>query len=140
MGYYFQVFNLSLSESLESVKAQLISIDPNEVNALLPLPLHIRHKDWRTVETSINPGASEGFDIATGPGRDTEPQPIKIPCIMDGDRGIVNAAPIPNARYKIRIRVSAKHCPKQDLDLEVWVENNFLRCETRQIFAMEEPL
>jgi hypothetical protein len=79
MGYYFLVTNLSVSESLQSVSAHLIAIDPNEVKSVLPLPLHIRHKDWRTVATDISPGASEGFAIATGPGRDTTPQRLVIP-------------------------------------------------------------
>ena len=136
MGYYFQVSNLSASESLESVKAQLVSMEPDEAK-ILPLPLHIRHKDWRTVETSINPGSSEHFDIATGPDHNTTSQGMVIPCIVDGDRGIVNVASIPNARYRLKIRVSARNCPPQDLSLELWVENNFLRCEPRQIFAIE---
>jgi len=135
MGYYFQVFNLSDAESLESVSAHLVSMEPDELK-ILPLPLHIRHKDWRTVEASINPGSSGGFDIATGPDHDTTAQGMVIPCITDGDRGIVNVARIPNARYRLKIRVTAKDCPPQDLDLELWVENNFLRCVPRQIFAM----
>ncbi len=138
MGYYFQVFNLSDADSLESVSARLVSIEPDEVK-ILPLPLHIRHKDWRTVETSISPGSSEGFDIATGPDHDVTAQGMVIPCIINGDRGIVNVARIPNTRYHIRIRVTAKNCPPQDLDLELWVENNFLRCVPRQIFAMGAP-
>jgi hypothetical protein len=44
---------------------------------------------------------------------------------------------LPNARYRLKIRVTARNCPPQDLDLELWVEDNFLRCVPRQIFAME---
>ena len=137
MGYYFQVTNLSDAESLESVKAQLISIDPDEVK-VLPLPLHIRHKDWRTIEASINPGSSEGFDIVTGPDHNTTSQGVVIPCIVEGDRGFVNVARIPNARYRLRIMITARNCPPEFLNLELWVENNFLRCVPREIFAMTE--
>ena len=125
------------AESLESVKAKLLSIDPDEVK-VLPLPLHIRHRDWHTTETSINPGSSEGFDIVTGPDHNTTSQGIMIPCIVEGDRGFVNVAKIPSARYRLRIIITARHCPPEYLNVEVWVEDNFLRCVPREIFAKAE--
>ena len=130
-GWYFEVLNMCAAESLQSVSAKLISLEPDEIR-ILPLPLHIRHKDWQTVETSINPGSSEQFDIATGPDHNVTSQSrIVIPCIIGGDRGYVNAAPIPAARYRLTIRVTAKNCRPQDLSVDLWIEDNFLRCEAR---------
>lgn len=132
-GYYFQVTNVSESETLESVKAQLVSIEPDEVK-ILPLPLHLRHMDYQTVETLLNPKSAVGFDIATGPDHNQKSQQtILLPCVVGGDRGWTNSVPIPPGRYRIRVIVTAKNCPAEDAELDLWVENNFLRCLARRI-------
>ncbi len=136
-GWYFEVSNTSAAQVLESVRAQLISLEPDEIG-ILPLPLHIRHKDWQTAEVSINPGSSEQFDIATGPDHNVTSQSrIEIPCIVGGDRGYVNAARIPAARYRLTIRVTAKTCRPQHVSFDLWIEDNFLRCIEHQASAQE---
>ena len=129
-GWYFEVFNPSVSESLECVRAELISIEPNSVG-ILPFPLHIRHLSYCIAETFINPGCSRGFDLATGPDHNAVAQPvIVIPGIIGGDRGYVsNGVPLPYGRYRLNVRVSARNCPLRDIPFNLWVEDNFLRCE-----------
>jgi hypothetical protein len=135
MGYYFEVFNPSAIESLESLRAQLVAIDPPEISNL-PIPLHIRHKLYATNETEISvaPRGVAEFDIATGPDHnDNSQRQVLVPCVVAGDRGVVKAAPISNARHRLTIRVMARNYSK-DLGLEVWVEDGFLRCEPLQAF------
>ena len=103
VGYYFEVGNSSATESLESLGAQLIALDPPAIGTpagTLPVPLHIRHKLYATNETEISVPLNgvAAFDIAT--------------------------------------RVTAKTCFK-DFGLDVWVEDNLLRCEPRQTYIME---
>ncbi len=130
-GYYFEVHNLSTSDSLESVEAQLLSVQPEMVR-ITPFPLHIRHKDYRTVSTSINPGSYEAFDIATGPDHNSVSQPfIVLPGIIGGDRGYSNGVSIPYGRYLLKVRISATNCPPCDVAFNLWVEHDFLMCEAR---------
>src|SRR5579859_360287 len=89
-GWYFEVFNPSVSESLECVRAELVSIEPmpNAMHGILPFPLHIRHLNYCVAETFINPRCSRRFDLATGPDHNIDPQRvIVIPGIIGGDRG-----------------------------------------------------
>ena len=137
-GYYFEVFNPSVSESLECVRAELISVEPepSSLNGILPFPLHIRHLNYCIAETFINPRCSRRFDFATGPDHNTAPQRlIIIPGIIGGDRGyIANGVQVPFDRYRLRIRVSARHCASKDLSYDLWVdEHDFLRCVEHQI-------
>jgi hypothetical protein len=139
-GYYFQVTNLSESETLESVRAQIMSIEPNEVKTLtFPLPMHIRDLDYKTAETSLNPKAIIGFDIATGPDRGVSSQKqLLIPCVAGGDRGWTPAVPIPTAgHYRMKVIVSANNCPAEDTELDIWIENDLLRCVSRRISGVE---
>jgi hypothetical protein len=127
-GYYFTVYNLSDSKPLESVKAELVEMTPDAIG-ILPAPLHVRHKDYCTSEISINPGASNQFDLATGPDHNPSAQSVMIiPYVMGGDRGYTMGKQVPNDRYRLRVRVSAKNCISQDVHFEVWIEDNFLRC------------
>lgn len=138
-GYYFQVTNLSESDTLESVKAHIISIEPNEIKTLtLPLTMHIKDMDYETAETFLHPKAIVGFDIATGPDHNiNSQQPILIPCIVAGDRGITKSVEIPHGRYRVRVMVSAKNCTREDAEFDLWIENNFLRCAARRISGEE---
>lgn len=141
-GYYFEVFNPSVSESLECVRAELMSMErePSSMYGILPFPLHIRHLNYCIAETFINPGCSRRFDLATGPDRKDSPQRvIKIPGIIAGDRGHVeNGVPIPFDRYRLTVRISARHCPPADVRYDLWVdEHDFLRCVQLQVFASE---
>lgn len=138
VGYYFEVVNPSEDESLESVKAELVSIDTREINNL-PIPLHIRHKLYSTSETevSIAPGGVAGFDIVTGPDNNPRSQQqVLVPCVMGGARGIVSSVPISGARCRMAVRVMAKNCPFQEVSFDVWVEERFLRCEPCSMFVM----
>lgn len=128
-GWYFEVFNPSSSETLEYVRAELISMDPPEIG-VLPFALHIRNVNYCIPETFINPRCSRGFDLATGPDHNTNPQRvIVIPCVMGGDRGYVgNGASIPYGRYRLDVRVSARNCHPVDASFDVWVEDDLLRC------------
>jgi hypothetical protein len=141
-GLYFEVFNPSLSESLECVRVELISIEkqPTSMNGLLPFPLHIRHLNYCIAETFINPGCTRGFDFATGPDHNANPQRvIVIPCIMGGDRGFErNGIPVPYDSYCLRIRVSARHCRSMDISIDICVEDELLRCVKHQISVVEE--
>jgi len=139
MGYYFEVSNPSETESLESVSAQLVAIEPPDIGNL-PIPLHIRHKPYasRETEISIAPNGSAGFDIATGPDHNENSQrQVIIPCVVAGDRGITMGFPISGARHRMTIRVMARNYFK-NMEMEVWVEDNFLRCDPRQTYVMEE--
>lgn len=138
-GYYFEVHNPSKTESLESVGAQLISIDPKSI-VNLPIPLHIRHKLYATSETQITipPDGIAGFDIVTGPDHNEHSQSfVLVPCVVGGDRGITNSFQIPKCRHRLVIRVTSKSYVSY-LECEVWVEDNFLRCEPRDTYIMEE--
>jgi hypothetical protein len=127
-GYFFGVTNLSEAESLESLRAELISMEP-DVIGILPFPLHIRNLDYQTSETSVNPGLTMQFDLATGPDHNAISQAvIMIPGIISGDRGSRNAVPIEYGRYRMTVRVGAMNCPPQDIVFELWIEDNFLRC------------
>lgn len=141
LGYYFEVSNPSDTGSLESVRAQLIAIEPADVSNL-PIPLHIRHKLYSTSETeiSIGPRGVVGFDIATGPdhGEICQKQ-VLIPCVVGGDKGVIMCAQIPHTRHHLTIRVTARNYYR-DIELDVWVEDNFLRCEPRQTYVMEHHL
>jgi hypothetical protein len=129
-GWYFEVFNPSVSESLECVRSELISIEPSVIG-VLPFPLHIRHLNYCIAETFINPGCSRGFDLATGPDHNAVAQRvIVVPGIIGGDRGYAtNGVPIPYDRYRIKVRVSARNCSKQEIPFALWVEDDLLRCE-----------
>jgi hypothetical protein len=138
MGYYFEVFNPSTTGSVESVVAQLVAIDPPDVNNL-PMPLHVRNKLYATNEITISipPNGVAGFDIVTGPDHNENSQKqVLIPCVVGGDRGIKKAVPISNARHRLTIRIMSQNHFK-DLNLEVWVEGNFLRCEPCQTYVIE---
>ena len=138
-GYYVEVINSSKTEPLESVKAQLVQIDPPSIGNL-PIPLHIRHKPYSPNDTQIliGPDSKEGFDVATGPDHNEHSQKrVLIPCVVAGDRGVTKAFPISEARHRLTIRVLSKNYSR-DLILEVWAEDNFLRCEPRQTYVMGE--
>jgi hypothetical protein len=138
MGYWFDVLNPSETESLESVRAQLVAIEPPDVGNL-PIPLHIRHKSYASNETEISvpPNGVAGFDIATGPDHNENSQKqAVIPCVMAGDRGVVKSVPISDNRHRLTIRVTTTRHFK-DIEFEVWVGDNFLRCEPVQTFVME---
>lgn len=130
IGWYFEVFNPSVSESLECVRAELVSIEPSVIR-ILPFPLHIRHLNYCIAETTINPRCSRGFDLATGPDHNAVAQPvIVIPGIIGGDRGYeTNGVPVKYDRYRLKVTVSARNCPPQDILLNLWVEDDFLDCE-----------
>jgi hypothetical protein len=132
-GYYCEVSNPSISESLECVRAELLSMEPEppSMYGILPFPLHIRHLTYCVAETFINPTCSRRFDLATGPNRQDSPQRVIIvPGIIAGDRGhIANGVPVPFDRYRLTVRISARHCPPMDVRYDLWVdEHNFLRC------------
>jgi hypothetical protein len=127
-GYYFTVGNGSTLESLESVRAELVGMQPDEIG-VLPAPLHIRHKDYRTVETHIGPGGHAQFDLVTGPDHNSSSQEaLVIPLVMGGDRGYDCGRQVPYGRYKLSVRISAKNCVPADATFQIWVENDFLRC------------
>jgi hypothetical protein len=145
-GYYFEVSNPSVSESLECVRAELVSIDPEPsgMQGILPFPLHIRHLNYCIAETFINPRTSRRFDLATGPtGGDASQRNIIIPGIIGGDRGYqVNGIPIPfpSGRYLIEIVISARHSPPVAIAYELWIdEGQFLRCAEPRTFVVAEP-
>ena len=60
IGYFFSVSNISESETVELVKAELIGIEPDEVK-ILPLPLHIRHADYETLEMSVHASTTGSY-------------------------------------------------------------------------------
>lgn len=135
VGYYFEVFNPSKNESLESVKAHLISIDSREINNL-PVPLHIRHKLYETTETEVSLAAGDtvGFDLVTGPYNNLGT--VVVPHVVAGATGVTKCSPISGNKCRLTVRVFAKDCPPQDVSFEVWVEDKFLRCEPCQIYVM----
>lgn len=139
-GYYFDVFNCSATESLESVKAELILMEPDLIG-ILPTPLHLRHKDYLVTEAYINPGSFQQFDLATGPDHNSSPQDcIIVPQVIGGDRGYTYGHRLPSGRYRLTVRVSSKNCPFQDVIFEIWIEDNFLRCEIRGPNQPHQPV
>jgi hypothetical protein len=115
-------------------------MEPDEIKTF-PLPLHIRNKDYQISETSVASGETVGFDIATGPDHNSNSQgQVLIPCVIVGDRGTVKSATISGRRCHLAVRVYAKNCPPKDVEFDLWVENNFLRCEPSGTFAMAELL
>lgn len=137
-GHYFEVFNPSVGQSLECVRAELVSIEPRVID-ILPFPLHIRHLPYCTTETFINPQCSREFDLATGPSHHEGSQAvIMIPGIIGGDRGWTNGVPIPFGVYRLGVRVSARNCKPIDLSFEISVdEDKFLRCSECRPSASE---
>jgi hypothetical protein len=131
-GYYFEVVNPSVSESLECVRAEVVACDPEppSMYGILPFPLHIRHLTYCVTETFIHSGCSRRFDLATGPDHNvSQQQVIIIPGILGGDRGHTLGVPVPFDRYHLTIRISARHCPSVDVTYDLWVdEHDFLRC------------
>ena len=132
IGYFVELFNPSISESMECVRAELISMEPDSTDGLIPFPLHIRHMNYCVAETFINPGCSQKFDLATGPDQSNVSQRvIVIPGIIGGDRGYSNnGVQIPfGPRYHLRVRFSARHCSSIEIGYQLWVdEQGLLRC------------
>lgn len=138
MGYYFEVFNPSDSRSLRDVGAELVAIDPPDIGNL-PVPLHIRHKNYTPHVTEVNlaPLGTAGFDLATGPDHNNGSQrQVLIPCVMAGANGVVPAAQISRARHHLTIRVKAEHYSR-DIEFDIWVEDGFLRCVPCQSYVLE---
>jgi hypothetical protein len=135
IGYFLEIVNPSVSESLECVRVELISMEPDSTDGIIPFPLHIRHLNYCIAETFVNPGCSRKFDLATGPDNsDTAQRLIVIPGIIGGDRGYAsNGVPIPfGPRYYLRLRISARHCPSVEISYQLWVDDHgLLRCEDR---------
>ena len=136
-GYYFQISNISSTESIEHVRAELTAIEPEppSLNGFLPFALHIRHLNYCVAETFMNAGCSRAFDLATGPDHNTvSQQTIIIPGIIGGDRGYTAyGIPIPFGRYHMTVRISAQHCAPIDREFDLWTDDdNFLRCVERQ--------
>lgn len=133
-GWYFEVFNPSVSESLECVRAELIAIEPNKIG-ILPFPLHIRSLSYCIPDICINPRSHRGFDLATGPDHNSTPQSvIVIPGIIGGDRGYsANGCQLPYGEYRLLVRINARHCSPQDVRFRIWVEDDLLRCERERV-------
>jgi hypothetical protein len=147
-GWYFEVFNPSVSESLECVRGELISMEPepDSMYGILPFPLHIRHLNYCIAETVINPRCYRRFDLATGPAHNADPQRvIVIPGIIGGDRGYVtNGIQIPFGRYRLHVLISARNRSSVPVSYDLWVEEQeqdlpFLRCVEVRPSVTEGP-
>jgi hypothetical protein len=101
--------------------------------------MHIRDMDYQTLETSLNPRAIIGFDIATGPDRDVNSQnSLLILCVVAGDRGVSKSVSLPTKhRYRMKVTVSANSCPAENAEFEVWIEKNLIMCVTRTVSGVE---
>lgn len=123
--YYFEIFNLSEAQTLEQVRVELISMQP-DVIGYLPVPLHIKHDDYESREFSINPGSGRFIDLVTGPvgGDPRSQQAMIIAHTVNKDR-----TTIPHGRYKLTVRVSAKDSAPVIAVLEAWIsEDGNLKC------------
>jgi hypothetical protein len=121
--YYFDIFNSSEIEAIENVRVEIESITPDALgypNA----PLHIRNDSYNTREFSINAGSVRQIDLITGPVNAPNSQKVILIAHTVKD----HQAPLPDGRYVITVRVSAKNAPPETATFETWVEDNELQC------------
>jgi hypothetical protein len=126
--YYFDIFNCSEVEPLENVRAEVAEIVPDAIgypNA----PLHIRNEDYNTTEISINPGSARQIDLITGPVNAPRSQQVMIVAhTLNAYRNT-----IPNARYRITVRVSARNAPPAMATFGTWIEHGELQCVVAEV-------
>jgi hypothetical protein len=123
-GYHFDIFNSSASESLENVRAEIVAIEPSLQYLPLPVPMKIKHDDYDTREFSINPLSIRQIDLLTGPvnnPRSHQPMVI-VHTVKDA------LTPVPDQKYRITVRISAKNTPPVTAVFETWIENRELMC------------
>jgi hypothetical protein len=124
-GYYFDVLNLSESESIENARAELVSLQPAAEYLPLPVPLKIKHDDYETREFSIHPRSIRQIDLITGPVDDPKSQKeMIITHTVNADR-----VPVPYGKYRLTVSVGAKNIPPATAVFEAWIdERRELRC------------
>jgi hypothetical protein len=121
--YYFEVFNLSEAQSLEGVRVELVSMQPDRIG-YLPVPLHIKHDSYENREFSVNPKSGRQIDLITGPTSHDRSQKVMVVAhTVNADR-----MAIPNETYHLTVRVSAKDIPPAFASFQAWVEGDELRC------------
>jgi hypothetical protein len=121
--YYFDIRNLSESESLEGVRVEVAEMIPDAIgypNA----PLHVRNDSYDTREFSINPKSIRQIDLITGPVNAPYSQKSMIVAHTVNDY----RNKIPYGKYRITVRVSAKNSPPVMTSFVVWIENDELQC------------
>lgn len=123
--YFFEVYNSGGSQSLENVRVELVSMEPDAIG-YLPVPLHIKHDDYESREMLINPGSGRQVDLVTGPVNHPKSQQVVIIAhTVNADRACV-----PPGKYRLTVRVCAKDTPPVTAAFEAWIEEFELRCVT----------
>lgn len=118
--YYFDVRNLSQIESLEGVRVDLVTMQPDPIGFLGTTPLHIKHESYGVREFSINPGSVKQIDLITGPVNDPKSQQaMTVAHTVQTEQ-----FPIPFGRYRLTVRVSAKNAPPEIAIFEAMIDNN----------------
>jgi hypothetical protein len=87
-------------------------------------PLHVRNDDYRTREFTINAGAVRQIDLITGPVNAPNSQQAMIVAHTANEQRTT----IPNGRYRITVRVSAKNTRPETVQFDTWIENAELQC------------
>jgi hypothetical protein len=121
--YYFDIKNTSEAEGLENVRVEVAGIVPDAIgypNA----PLHVRNDDYHTREFTINAGSVRQIDLITGPVNAPNSQQVMIVAHTVNE----HRTTIPNGRYRITVRVSAKNTSPVVAQFETWIENAELQC------------
>ena len=122
--YYVDIRNDGDTESLESVRVELVDLVPDAIG-FLPVPLHIKHEDYESREFSVNPKSIRQIDILTGPVNDPLSQKeMIIPHTVKRE-----IFPLPRDKYRMTIRASAGNAPPVEAIFDAWIDKDGeLRC------------
>jgi len=121
--YWFEVFNPSSSNSLDLVRAEMVSITPDPYG-YLPLPLHVKHDPtYEKREFSVDPGAVGMVDLLTGPADHKSGQKgLIIPHTISKEWG-----QMPPRDYVFTVR--ARDVAPEEARFRAWVgEDGALKC------------
>jgi hypothetical protein len=124
--YHFNIRNLSASDSLQNVRAEIIEIYPTPTYPPLPLPMKVKNDEYDTREFEINPLSIRQIDLVTGPTAD--PRSHQSMIIVHTVTKELSTVESPASRYRITVQVGARNTTPVTGIFEAWVEDGELRC------------
>jgi hypothetical protein len=122
---YIKIINDSEGASLESVRVELIHMEPEAIK-FLPVPLHIKHEDYEAREFSIHPLAFRQVDLVTGPTKSTTSPTQTNLVIPHTVKNHVEA--LPGTEYRLTVKASAKNVSPVEAVFKVSIEDGELQC------------
>jgi hypothetical protein len=117
-GYHFTIENLSETESLEQIQANIVSVQPALSYFPLPVPMKVKNKEYVETEFTINPLSARQIDLVTGPSDDPTSQ--RYACLITTVRELLTK--LPEHKYRVGVKIGAKNTPPVTAMFEMWVD------------------